>query len=105
MTAEAIEVPYGPRRGTRYAADMARTELMGLDAARKSLGERVDMARDHEIHTVMTRHGQPAAVLVDIRYYLKSRTAVGDPTDLAVVPPPPPKEKSDAVPSDDAASA
>jgi len=57
---------------------------MGVEFARKKLGERIDFARDDELHTVVTRHGQPAAVLVDIAWYIRARESVGDPTDIRI---------------------
>ena len=77
---------YGTPSAGLYAADVATTELMGVEEARKVLGDRIDKARDDELHTVVTRHGQPSAVLVDIAWYIRARDAVGDPTDIRVAP-------------------
>lgn len=65
-----------------YDADMARTEFLGIEGTRTKLGERIQKAEKDEIHTVMTKHGQPKAVLVDIEWYRKAREALKDPTDL-----------------------
>lgn len=87
----------GHPQGLRYALDMARTEFMGIEGARKQLGERVDKARDEEIHTVLTRHGVPAAILVDPEWYRSARAAMADPaTDLPVVIKPKNPKGSDA---------
>lgn len=82
MTVETIEDLYGSAGGALYAADVARTELMGVESTRKVLGQRVDKAAAEELHTVMTKHGQPAAVIVDMDWYRRARKALKDPTDL-----------------------
>lgn len=76
--------PYGSAPGSLYAADMATTELMGVEVARKILGDRIREAEENERHTVVTKHGQPAAVLVDIAWYARARESLGDPTDIRV---------------------
>jgi hypothetical protein len=76
-------LPYRTAHGTLYAADVARTELMGIESTRKVLGSRVVPPEDAEfVHTVMTKHGQPVAVIVDIDWYRRAREALADPTDL-----------------------
>lgn len=84
MTAQIQTSPYRIPQGDPYAAEVATTELMGVEDARKKLGERIDFARDGELHTVVTRHGQPAAVLVDMAWYVRARESLGDPTDIRV---------------------
>ena len=84
MTVQTQDSPYRISPGDPYAADVAATELMGIETARKKLGERVDMAAAGELHTVVTKHGQPAAVLVDMAWYVRARECLGDPTDIRV---------------------
>jgi prevent-host-death family protein len=84
MTTQVVTSPYRIPQGAPYAADVATTELMGVETARKKLGDRIDAARDDELHTVVTRHGQPAAVLVDMAWYVRARESLGDPTDIRV---------------------
>ena len=67
-----------------YDADMATTELLGLEETRKDFRARVTVAEKEETHTVVTLYGSPAAVLVDIEWYRRAREALGDPTDLRV---------------------
>jgi prevent-host-death family protein len=86
MVTFPVAPPYGSTQESLYAADVASTELMGVEDARKKLGDRVKRAADDELHTVVTVHGQPAAVLVDIAWYTKARESLGDPTDIRVAP-------------------
>lgn len=73
---------YGSPYRELYDSDVAKTELMGVENARKVLGQRVDAATGQDLHTVLTKRGQPAAVVVPISWYRQAREAVGDPTDL-----------------------
>jgi prevent-host-death family protein len=74
--------PYGVPYRELYDPDVAKTELMGVENTRKVLGQRVDAATDQDLHTVLTKRGQPAAVIVPMAWYRQAREAVGDPTDL-----------------------
>jgi hypothetical protein len=60
---------------------MVRTELVGIEAARQTLGNRLRSAAG-KLHTVVTRHGQPAGVIVGMDWYRAARAALGEPTDL-----------------------
>lgn len=73
---------YGGPRGDLYDPDMAKTERMGVEAARKVLGPRVDLAKTEGVHTVIGKHGNDEAVLVPMSWYRQAREALGDPTDL-----------------------
>lgn len=44
-------------------------EEIGIDSARKDLGGIVDRARLKGEHTVITRAGKPAAVVVPVEWY------------------------------------
>ncbi|MEU8157985.1 hypothetical protein AB0B94_30400 [Micromonospora sp. NPDC048986] len=61
---------------------MAKTERMGVEAARKVLGLRVDLARNEGVHTVIAKHAKDEAVVVPMEWYRLAREALGDPTDL-----------------------
>lgn len=91
MDTTTVTAPYGSAPATLYAADVATTELMGIEETRKVLGDRITAAEKTETHTIVTKHGQPAAALVDIAWYTRARESLGDPTDIRVVPPKPPK--------------
>jgi prevent-host-death family protein len=84
MIAIATVSPPGEAEGVLYAARMARTELVGMEKTRQTLGERLAMANDKEdpVLTVVTNHGQPAGVLVGMDWYRESRKLRGEPTDL-----------------------
>lgn len=86
MTIATEASPYGSAHAALYAADVATTELMGIEETRKVLGDRVDRAAEAELHTIVTKHGQPAAAIVDVGWYIRARAALGDPTDLRVAP-------------------
>lgn len=89
MDTLALATPYGSAPASLYAADMATTELMGIEETRKTLGDRITAAQDDERHTIVTKHGQPAAALVDIAWYARARESLGDPTDIRVPRPKP----------------
>lgn len=82
MNAPPVELPYRTTQGTLYAPDMAGTEFMGVEAARKVLGQRVDAAKKQGERTVVTRHGQPQAILIDMDWFRRASEALGEPTDL-----------------------
>jgi prevent-host-death family protein len=44
-------------------------EEIGLEDARRQIGELVDLARFAGQHTAITRHGKPAAVIVGSVWY------------------------------------
>jgi hypothetical protein len=73
---------HGSPTGNLYDPDMAKTERMGVEAARKVLGPRVDLAKNEGVHTVIAKHGNDEAALVPMAWYRKAREALGDPTDL-----------------------
>ncbi len=89
MTIAAHRPPPGPRGRPRgypqeipYALHVAKTELVGIEAARQTLGPMLERAADESTHFVLTRHGRPAGVLVDMAWYRQAREALKDPTDL-----------------------
>jgi PHD/YefM family antitoxin component YafN of YafNO toxin-antitoxin module len=73
---------------TLYSPDMAKTEMLGVEDTRKAFSARIIAADSDEIHTVVTLHGQPAAVLVDVSWYARAREALGEPTDIRRGPKP-----------------
>jgi hypothetical protein len=80
ITTEAA--PYGGPYGDLYDPAMAKTELMGVEALRKVLGARLDLAKKDGTHIVATKHGVAEGVLVPMDWYRKAREALKDPTDL-----------------------
>lgn len=83
MGAEPPELPYGLAEENLYAAGMARTELMGIEKSRQTLGERLREANSKdEVHTVVTKHGKPDGAIVGMDWYRRAREALGEPTDL-----------------------
>jgi len=52
-------------------------EETGIEQARKGLGEIVDRARIAGEHTVITRAGKPAAVIVPVEWYEEVKTLIG----------------------------
>lgn len=48
----------------------------GIERARQALGEIVDRARIAGEHTVITRQGKPAAVIVPVEWYEQAKTAL-----------------------------
>ena len=50
----------------------------GIEETRKDLGGIVDRARFKGEHTVITRTGKPAAVVVDVIWYRYAAAALGD---------------------------
>lgn len=73
---------YRSPTGDLYDPDMAKTERMGVEAVRKVLGPRVDLAKKEGVHTVIAKHGSDEAALVPMAWYRQAREALGDPTDL-----------------------
>jgi len=67
---------------------MASTELMSVEEARAVLSTRFKRAREAELHTIVTKHGEPDGVLVDFAWYKKAREALGEPTEVAFTPRP-----------------
>lgn len=49
---------------------------MGIEQARNALGELVDRARMTGEHTVITRNGKPAAVVVSVEFLEEARAAL-----------------------------
>lgn len=82
MTVTVAPHPQATPYGTLYDPGVAKTELMGVESTRKVLGKRVDTATQANVHTVLTKRGQPAAVIVPMDWYRQAREALGDPTDL-----------------------
>lgn len=66
--------------GLLYAPDMARTEWAPVEKARKQLGQRVKLAREEQVHTVLTMRGNPDAVIVPMSWY---RSKVDEPIEYA----------------------
>lgn len=82
MATAVLPETYESPEGSRYPGDVARTQLLSIEKTRAKLGERVDLAQEQELHTVVTRHGEIAACLVDVDWYRRARAALADPTDL-----------------------
>lgn len=82
MVSLVVPDPYGGPRGDLYDPDMAKTERMGVEAARKVLGARIDLAKADGTHTVIAKHGSDEVALVPMDWYRQAREALGDPTDL-----------------------
>lgn len=57
---------------------VAGVEVIGIDRARGDLGGIVDRARLKGEHTVITRAGKPAAVVVPVDWYEKAKAAIGE---------------------------
>lgn len=57
-----------------YGDDMKEA---GIDAIRNKLGDYVNAALYRGEHTVITRAGKPAAVIVPVEWYEKAREALG----------------------------
>lgn len=74
--------PYESPGGTLYDPAMAKVESMSVEEARKVLGQRVDKARDEDVHTALTKHGRLSGVLVPPDWYRRMRELDGDSTDL-----------------------
>jgi prevent-host-death family protein len=51
---------------------------IGLEDARRQLGEIVDRARLADQHTLITRQGKPGAVVVSAEWYEQAQALVGD---------------------------
>lgn len=82
VSTQPAGLPYATACGPLYASVMARTEFMGVEAARKVLGQRVDAAKGQGDRTVITKHGQPQAILIDMEWFRRASEAMGEPTDL-----------------------
>lgn len=65
-----------------YDPAMPKTEPMGVEALRKVLGTRIKEIKTTELHTVVTIHGKPEAVVVPMEWYRQARESMGEPTDL-----------------------
>jgi len=53
-------------------------EETGIEQARKGLGEIVDRARIAGEHTLITRTGKPAAVIVPVEWYEEVKAKIGE---------------------------
>lgn len=73
---------YALSQGGRYDPDMATVERASVEKVRPVLGKQVDKARESGVHTVMSKHGSDAAVIVPMDWYRAARRILGDPTDL-----------------------
>jgi prevent-host-death family protein len=75
VTAERCDVPSmcpggaAPLLMSLMSCSLRVMEEMGIDSARRDLGGIVDRARLKGEHTVITRAGKPAAVVVDMTWY------------------------------------
>lgn len=74
--------PHGTPKGNLYDPPMTRTQRMSVENARAKLGRLLDAAGNEGVHTIVSKHGEPAAVLVPIGWYRNARNILGDPTDL-----------------------
>lgn len=74
--------PRGRAQGIPYDAEVAKTELVGIEAARQSLGPMLERADAESVHFVLTRHGRARGVVVNMEWYRTAREALKDPTDL-----------------------
>jgi prevent-host-death family protein len=75
MNLQTLEPP-----GVLYADLMAKRELHPAQEVREKFAARVDDAL-RGIHTGITRHSRPVAVLVDMEWYRRAAEALGEPTD------------------------
>jgi PHD/YefM family antitoxin component YafN of YafNO toxin-antitoxin module len=82
MDVQMTARPYESPGEDLYDPAMAKVESMSVEEARKVLGQRVDKARDEEVHTALTKHGRLSGVLVPPDWYRRMREMDGDPTDL-----------------------
>ena len=82
MSREAVAASHGGPTGTLYDPDVAKTERMSVEEARRVLGKRLDLARDEELHTVLAKHTRDTGVIVPMDWYRRAREALSDPTDL-----------------------
>lgn len=73
---------YESTSGVLYDPDVARTEMLGVEEARKALSERLKKAEEEELHTAVTRHGKTRGFIVGPEWYRRAREALGEPTDL-----------------------
>lgn len=77
------ERPVGTPTGALYAADMARSEFMGLEEARQKLGPQVDKANAQDpTFTVLTKHGKPLGAVVSFEFLMRAREALGEAADV-----------------------
>ena len=53
-------------------------EELGIEEARRKLGDIVSRARIAGERTVITRNGTPAVVVVPVEWYLKVKQELGD---------------------------
>lgn len=76
--------PVLSRTGSRklYPSDMAKRTLVGIQALRRRLRERVQAATEDGEHSVFTHYGKPVVALVPIEWYREAAKAMDDPTEL-----------------------
>lgn len=73
---------YGSPTAELYDPDVANTERLGVEAARKVLGPRLEKAKVEGVHTIIAKHGADIGVIVPMDWYRQARRALNDPTDL-----------------------
>lgn len=82
MSVSTTSDQYGSPTADLYDPDVATTERIGVEAARKVLGQRLDLAKKEGVHTILAKHGADAGAIVPMDWYRLAREALGDPTDL-----------------------
>lgn len=73
--------PHSGPRASRYAADMAKRVLMGIQSFRTALADRVKEGAEKGEHTVVQQRGTPVGAYVPIDWYRRAAAALGEPTE------------------------
>lgn len=82
MLVTAAPEQHGEPPADLYDPGVAKTERIGVEAARKVLGQQLDKAKADGLHTIIAKRGTDEGALVPMDWYRRAREALGDPTDL-----------------------